>query len=360
MARIVFISSYTKDEGQAAHRPEGIITCQVSDLGELCLVSSAFSGVNPSYLACHPSQPFLYAVNEMEADCASSFAINMQTGALTLLNSQPTGGVWPCHLSLDPSGRWLMVANYQSGSLTTFPILAPDGRLGPASQSLQHQGTQGPDHDRQDNAHAHMVKFDPSGRFVLATDLGLDRFFIYHLDEDLGQLQPTTHGGVVRPPASGPRHFVFHPSGRFLYLANELNSTVAVCSWDSSSGRLQPLQSLPTLPGGIEGFNAVADIHIHPSGRFLYVSNRGHDSLSIYAVNERSGLLYLLGHQPTGGLSPRAFAIDPQGQFILVANQHSGTVVTFSINPHTGMLSNTPFVFSVPQPVCVIFGKRYY
>jgi len=356
MPRFVFIGSYTKDNEQTIHRSEGIYTCQVSDKGQLSLLSSSPSGLNPSFLVQHPTRPFLYAVNEMEANSASAFAIDPQSGALTLLNSQPTGGVWPCQASLDPSGKWLMAPNYNSGTLTVFPIL-PDGSLGPASDHVVHQGLPGPDPDRQEKAHAHMIKFDPTGRFVLATDLGLDRIFIYRLDSEHGQLKSHTTAEIVMPPASGPRHFVFHPNGRYLYLANELDSTVTACAWNSQAGVLRPLQKLPTLPGGYEGVNDVADIHLHPSGRFLYVSNRGHDSLAIFSVAERSGLLASLGYEPSGGLTPRGFNVDPMGQFILVANQHSDNIVTLRIDAQSGRLFPTGYKISIPRPVCVIFSN---
>jgi 6-phosphogluconolactonase len=255
---------------------------------------------------------------------------------------------------VDPSGRWLMVANYNSGSLTIFPILS-GGQLGPASDYVEHQGVPGPDMDRQEGAHAHMIKFDPTGRLVLASDLGLDRIFIYRLDGENGRLEPADPAEVVMPPASGPRHFVFHPNGRFLYLANELDSTVTTCEWDGQAGRLRPFQKLTTLPGGYEGVNDVADIHLHPSGRYLYVSNRGNDSLAVFGVDAHSGLLDPLGHTLSGGLTPRGFEVDPLGEFILVANQNSNNVVTLRVDPHSGLLHPTEYNISLPQPVCVIF-----
>ena len=356
MPRLIFIGSYTKDDGETEHRREGIFTCQVSDEGQLSLLSSNISGMNPSYVVKHPTRPFLYSVNEMEADRASAFAVDPQSGRLTLLNSQPTGGIWPCQASLDPTGKWLMIANYKSGSLTIFPVL-PDGRLAPSSDYVEHQGVPGPDVDRQDHAHAHMIKFDPTGRFVLVTDLGLDRIFIYQLDSQRGKLEPYALSEVVMPPASGPRHFVFHPNGRFLYLANELDSTVTACAWDGEIGLLPAFQKLPTLPAGYEGVNEVADIHLHPSGRFLYVSNRGHDSLAIFSVDERSGLLDSLGYAPSGGLTPRGFGIDPLGKLILVANQHSDSIVTLRIDPYSGLLYTTRFTAAIPHPTCVILSN---
>jgi 6-phosphogluconolactonase len=353
MARFAFIGSYTKDDGETEHRKAGIYTCQVSEDGQLTLLLSNPAGLNPSFLALHPTRPLLYAVNELEANAASAFVINPQTGGLTLLNSQPTGGVWPCQASVDPSGRWLMVANYKSGSLTVFPILA-DGQLGPASDYVEQQGVHGPD-DRQESAHAHMIKFDPSGRFVLASDLGLDRVFIYHLDGEQGRLEAAAPAEVVMPPASGPRHFVFHPGGHLLYLANELDSTVTACEWDSQSGILGPFQKLSTLPGGYDGANAVADIHLHPSGRFLYVSNRGHDSLAIFSVDPNSGMLESIGHTLSGGITPRGFEVDPAGYFILVANQNSDNVVSLRIDPGSGLLSASGYVLVLPHPACVVF-----
>jgi len=353
MARFVFIGSYTSDDGQIENRPDGIYTCQVSDDGQLKLILSNLSGLNPSFLAQHPTRQFLYAVNELEANAASAFAIAPQTGALTLLNSQPTGGVWPCQASVDPTGRWLMVANYKSGSLTVFPIL-PDGQLGPASDYVEHQGVPGPD-DRQEHAHAHMIKFDPTGRLVLVSDLGLDRMFIYHLDGNLGRLEASAQEMVVMPPASGPRHFVFHPEGHLLYLANELDSTVTACEWDSQSGTLGPFQKLSTLPVGYEGYNDVADIHLHPSGRFLYVSNRGHDSLAVFSVDPNSGMLEAIGHTLSGGLTPRGFNVDPAGHFILVANQNSNNVVSLRVDPGSGLLYPTEYIISLPRPVFVLF-----
>jgi 6-phosphogluconolactonase len=353
MAHFVFIGSYTKDDGETEHRSAGIYTCQVSDDGQLKLLVSNPAGLNPSFVAQHPTRPFLYAVNELEANAASALAINPQTGALTLLNSQPTGGEWPCQASVDPTGRWLMVANYKSGSLTVFPILA-DGQLGPASDYVEQQGVPGPDH-RQEHAHAHMIKFDPSGRFVLASDLGLDRVFIYHLDGEHGRLEPSAPAEVVMPPASGPRHFVFHPGGHLLYLANELDSTVTACEWDSQSGTLGPFQKLSTLPVGYEGANDVADIHLHPTGRFLYVSNRGHNSLAVFSVDPNSGMLESIGHTLSGGSTPRGFDVDPAGHFILVANQNSNNVVTLCVDPGSGLLYPTGYSIALPMPVCVLF-----
>ena len=357
MPRFVFIGSYTWDNEQAAlhhHRREGIYTCQVSADGQLSLLSATPSGLNPTFIALHPGRPLFYAVNEKEADQVRTFALDPATGALTQLNSQPTGGVWPCHLSLDPAGKWLLTANYYSGSLTIFPIL-PDGRLGPYSDIVKHRGIPGPDPVRQKTAHPHMIKFDPTGHFVLVSDLGLDRIFIYILDASSGKLQPYTPGEVIMPPASGPRHFVFNSTGRFLYLANELDSTVTACTWDGGTGRLTPFQKLPTLPAGFEGVNNVADIHLHPNGRFLYVSNRGHDSLAIFAVDERSGLLSALGHAPSGGRTPRGFAIDPFGKFLLVANQDSNSIITLPIEEQTGLLSAPGVMIDLPLPACVLF-----
>jgi 6-phosphogluconolactonase len=354
MPDTVYIGTYTKDDSQAEHRAQGIFACRVSADGQLSLLSAAVCGPNPSFLARHPSLPVLYCVNETVDGGVSAFAVDPQTGGLNLLNRQPTGGADPCHLSLDPSGSWLMAANYNSGSLTILPVL-PDGRLGPGSDYVEHAGALGPNPQRQDAAHAHMLQFDPGGRFVLASDLGLDRLYVYRLEGESGRLRPHTPAWVAMPPGSGPRHFVFHPNRRFLYVANELGSTVTACTWDGVQGLLKPFLSRSTLPAGFTGQNDVADIHLDPAGRFLYVSNRGHDSLAIFSVDGQDGSLVARGHALTGGRTPRNFAIDPAGKFVLAANQDSDTVVTLRIDPQSGQLAPAGFEAAIPRPICIIF-----
>ena len=354
MPDLIHIGSYTKDETQSEHRAQGIFTCRVSAEGQLTLLSAAACGPNPSFLVRHPRMPVLYCVNETPDGGVSALAVDPHTGELSLLNRQATGGDDPCHLSLDPSGRWLMVTNYTSGSLTVLPVL-PDGRLGPRSDFTEHSGPLGPDSKRQERAHAHMIQFDPGGRFVLASDLGLDRVYIYRLDSESGRLMAHSPAWATLTPGSGPRHFIFHPNRRFVYVANELASTVTACTWDGERGLLHPVHSQSTLPDSFAGLNEVADIHLDPAGRYLYGSNRGHDSLAIFLVDEQDGSLTARGHASTGGHTPRNFAIDPTGSFILAANQDSDTVVTLRIDPHSGQLTPAGFVAAIPRPICIIF-----
>jgi 6-phosphogluconolactonase len=350
--RYAYVGTYTKSNAQQPHRTEGVFLYQVdSGNGKWTPVSAYPAGLNPSFLTFSPDRRFLYAVNELRQGEASAFAVNAQNGGLSLLNSQPTHGADPCYVCCDASGRWLLIANYSSGCLSVFP-LAEDGRLLPLNDLVQHTGS-GPLTDRQEQAHAHSIRFDPSGRFILAADLGIDQVLVYRLNAD-GHLLLHEPSGLTTQPGAGPRHFDFSPSGKIMYLANELYSTVMACTWDSEKGILQPFQTLATLPAGFEGVNTVADIHVAPGGAWLYVSNRGHDSLAIFAIELSSGKLTPAGYASTGGLWPRNFAIDPSGNYLYVANQNSNSIVAFRINLETGQLSPTGQVIAVPSPVCVI------
>jgi 6-phosphogluconolactonase len=242
----------------------------------------------------------------------------------------------------------LLVANYGSGNLTVLPIL-PDGQIAPPTDLIQHRSL---DEGARD-AHAHSVTFDPGERFVLAADLGIDRILVYTLDGKSGRLLPNQPPGVKATHGAGPRHLAFHPDARVLYAANELNSTVTAYSWDGEKGLLAPIQTLSTLPKDFAGVNSVADIHLNAAGKFLYVSNRGHDSLAIFAADEQAGTLEPMGHISSGGQCPRNFALDPSGLFLLAANQNSNNLVIFRIQADTGQLTPTAQSVSIPQPVCV-------
>ncbi len=297
---------------------------------------------------------YLYAANETRESQVSAFAVNSQGGGLALLNRVPTRGDNSCYVSLSPSGRWLMVSNYSSGSLTVLPV-REDGSLGLLTDLVQHSGS-GPHLARQEQAHAHSIRFDPSGQYALAADLGMDRVLVYSLDEALGKLR--LHDGIsgTAEPGAGPRHMEWHPGGKILYVANELNSSVAVFAWDAVHGRLEPLQTVSTFPANaVDLENTVADIHLTPDGRFLYVSNRGHNSLAAFNVDAASGGLMRVGVYPSGGDWPRNFAIHPDGKYLLAANQYSGNVVVFQIHPD-GSLSPTGEEIHVPSPVCVLFA----
>jgi 6-phosphogluconolactonase len=315
---------------------------------------------NPSYLALHPSGRFLYAVNELKtcdgvaSGAVSAFAVTPGTGALTFLNRGLTYGTDPCHLTVDAAGRHVFVANFMSGSVCVLPI-GKDGRLEAASDFIQHLGA-GIDLHRQQGPHAHSVVLDATGRFACVPDLGLDRVLVYRIDAERGMLEPHTPPWIKMRPGAGPRQLVFHPGGRFAFLVNELDSSVAALAFDPSAGRFHYLHSLPTLPAGFTGASTGADIQISPSGRHVYVSNRGDDSIAIYAFDTDTARLTPLGHAATLGRTPRSFGIDPSGKFLLVANQDSDGVTVFRIDPERGFLQPTGAVAAVPTPVCVKFA----
>ena len=354
MNRFIYVGTYTQTGRGLAHRPEAIYQYRFDPAdGALALLGAARDTLNPSFLAVHPTRRYLFAANELTEGQVSAFAIQARSGALAYLNSQPTRGAAPCYLTCDPSGRWLLAANYSTGSLTVHPIAA-DGRLGEMAAFIQHEGA-GPDSSRQERPHAHSVRFDPTGRFVLAADLGIDQVLVYRLDESTGMLSLHHPPGARLEAGAGPRHFDFHPGGRFVYIANELNSTVMACAWDGQQGVLEKLQVLSTLPPGFTGENFVADIHLTPDGSFLYVSNRGHHSLAAFSVDRHTGLLNALGQSPSGGEWPRNFAIDPGGTFLVCANQNTDNLVVYRINSSDGSLTPTGPSISAPSPVCVLF-----
>ncbi|MGC9467594.1 MAG: lactonase family protein [Anaerolineae bacterium] len=348
---LAYVGTYTREES------DGIYIYRFDPVtGALELLGSV-EAENPSFLATGPEQRFLYAVNEMgefrgePTGAVSAFSIDTETGMLTLLNQQPSQGVSPAHLSVDADGRFLYAANYTSGTVAVFPIQR-DGSLGPATDTVVHEGS-GPDLRRQKGPHAHSVTLDPSNRYAYVADLGIDKVMIYNITEEPGRLIPSDLPYAEVEPGSGPRHFAFHPSGRFAYLINEMGNTVTVFSFDGETGALDELQTVPTLPEGYSGQNTTADIHVLQTGNFVYGSNRGHDSIVVYRADPDDGTLSLVAHTPTEGETPRNFAIDPTGTFLLVANQDSDTVVVFRIDPSTGRLSLTGQEVSVSMPVCV-------
>lgn len=355
MKNIVYIGTYTQTKTGEEDRATGIWICSFNPLNvRLERIRSVESGPNPSFLCLSPGGRYLYAANETRESQVSAFKIDPQDGGLSFINRVTTSGNNSCYASLSPSERWLLVSNYSSGSLTVLPV-REDGSLGPLVDLVQHDGS-GPHLARQEQAHAHSMRFDPSRQFALAADLGMDRILVYSLDEALGKL--CLHDGISgsAEPGAGPRHMEWHPGGKTLYVANELNSTVAVYAWDAGHGHLDLRQTLSTLPFGADGFeNTVADIHLTPNGRFLYVSNRGHNSLAAFRVDATSGWLTRVGVYPSGGDWPRNFAIHPDGKYLLAANQYSGNVVVFQIHPD-GSLSPVGEEIHVPSPVCVLFA----
>ncbi len=314
---------------------------------------------SPSFLAIHPNRKFLYAANEVgnfegkAGGGVSAFAIDPKTGTLTPLNRQTSGGADPCALIVDPAGKNVLVANYSGGSLEVLPIGA-DGKLGEPSALIQHKGSS-VDKNRQTAPHAHSIDLDASRKLAVAADLGLDKLMVYRYDQARGALTPNDPPHALAKPGAGPRHFAFHPNGRHAYAINEMACTVAVYDFDPARGALSEVQTITTRgPDGKPG-NSTAEILVHPSGKFVYGSNRGDDTLAIYSVEPTSGKLTLVGHQPTGGKTPRNFGIDPTGQFLLAANQDSNTVVAFRIDQATGLLKQVGPPVSVPSPVCLKF-----
>jgi len=322
--------------------------------GELLQVGAVNAGTNPSFLSIHPNGRVLYAVNELEQTGAvSAFAIERATGALTRLNEQPSGGGAPYYVSVDRSGHALLVANYGGGSVALLPI-EPNGALAPA-HVVQHKG-KGPNAERQEAPHAHCILPDPSNRFALAADLGADRVFLYHLDLEGRSLRHIEEGDAVMRAGAGPRHLAFHPTLPLVFVANELDSTVATLRFDSARGTLSPQGTVSTLPAGWTGTNYPADIHVGASGRTLYVSNRGHNSIAVFSVAEATGALALEQRVSTEGDWPRNFSLDPTGRWLLVANQRSGSVVVFGRDPDNGRLTPTRQRIAIPSPVFLRFG----
>ena len=313
---------------------------------------------DPSFLSIHPSGKYLYAVSETDdfdrdgSGSVSSFAIDTGSGKLRKMNEVSSRGGWPCHLNIDRSGRMLIVANYKGGSVASFAV-NPDGTLGTASSFFQHEGSSV--HSRQEQAHAHSADFSPDGRFAFFSDLGLDQVKIYRADPSTASLTPHEPPHVTVEAGSGPRHFAQHPSSRYAYGLNELSSTVTVFGYVPENGTLEVLQTISTLPAAFDGENYPAEIQVHPSGRFVYASNRGHDSIAGFAVEETSGQLRAIEQVPTNGSWPRSFAIDPSGRYLLAANQDSDNITVFRIDPSTGSLEATGNDVSVDAAVCIVF-----
>jgi 6-phosphogluconolactonase len=356
---IMFIGTYTTapSKGIYAYRFQSA-TGALTPLGAAGLAAET---ENPSFLAVHPNQRFLYAVNEIskyegkDAGSVSAFAIDRATGRLTLLNRVSSRGDGPCHLELDRSGKWLFVANYGGGSVAAFPV-HDDGKLGEASAFFQHAG-KSVNVSNQSGPHAHATVVSPDNRFVLVADLGVDKVFSYRLDPSKGGLAPDPQS-VAIAPGSGPRHLAFRPDGKFVYVLKEILSAVVVFRYDAAAGTLAELQTISTLPRGFKDVTNGAEIVIHPSGKFLYASNRGDDSIAIFRIDAAKGTLTSAGRVPTQGKTPRGFAIDPSGRFLVAGNQNSGTVVVFRIDQQTGGLTPTGTVLQVGSPVDVVFSKR--
>jgi 6-phosphogluconolactonase len=342
---LVYVGTYTEDGSES----KGIYAYRFD----------SSTGATASLgLAVHPNHRFLYAVNEIQnyggqkSGAVSAFAIDRVTGKLTFLNKVATKGGDPCYVTVDKTGKYVLVANYAGGSVAVFPVL-DDGRLGEVSAFMQHTG-HGTNPQRQEGPHAHSVDLSPDNRFAIVDDLGLDETLVYKFDSATGSLAPEPTVAKADPGA-GPRHFAFHPNGKFAYEINEMGSTVAAFGYDASSGALHPLQTISTLPKSFSGQNGAAEIEVHPSGKFLYASNRGHDSIAVFAIDADKGTLTLVENVSTKGESPRHFEIAPGGSLLFDANEKSDNVVIFRIDPQTGRLTATGRVLELAAPVCVKF-----
>ena len=349
----VYFGAYT------GAKSKGIVACRLNNDGRLTPVGVVAEVANPTYLAVHPSGKFLYAISEVgkfgpkATGFVSAYAVDASTGRLTALNEQSSGGPGPCHLDVDRGGRCVVLANYGGGSVAALPIKS-DGSLGEPGAFFQHEGSS-VNQTRQAGPHAHCIVVDPSQRFALACDLGLDKVLVYQLDAAHAKLTPHVPAFAAVAAGSGPRHLAFHPNGRFAYVISELRCTMTAFEWNRGRGTLQEIQTLSTLPGEQEKTFSTAEVAVHQSGKFVYGSNRGHDSIVAYACNLETGRLTLIGHQSTQGNTPRHFAIDPSGRFLLAENQATDDVVVFRIEAQSGRLAPTGQKIAVGSPVCAVF-----
>ncbi|MGZ4816960.1 MAG: lactonase family protein [Terriglobales bacterium] len=353
---LFYVGTYTEDgsksKGIYAYRFDAA-TGQVTSLG------LAAETTNPSFVALHPNGRFLYAVNEVgkyqgpNSGGVSAFSIDRASGKLTFLNEVPSRGADPCYITVDKTGKHVLVANYTGGSVAVFPVLE-DGKLGEASAFVQHTG-KGSNPERQEAPHAHSIDLSPDNRFAMVDDLGLDELLVYKFDATKGSLAANDPPFAKLDAGAGPRHFALHPSGKFAYVVTEMHSSVTAFSADLSAGTFHPIQTISTLPKGFTGRNDDAEIEVHPSGKFLYASNRGHDTIAVFAIDRKKGTLTPVEDTPTQGKEPRHFAIDPTGAYLFAENQKSDNIVVFRIDRKTGRLTPAGQTLEVATPVCIKF-----
>jgi 6-phosphogluconolactonase len=336
-----------------------IYLCRLNvSTGALTPVSAQKGGAQPTYLTMDKGHRYLYAVSETQSfqgkansGGVSALAIDQHTGALTLLDQQPSLGASPCYISLDRSEKNLLVANYTGGNVALLPR-QDNGQVAAPTDADQHQRPTGP-HKNQDNPHAHCIIADPANRYAFAVDLGTDKVYRYQLDPAHGKLGLPATVAFTAQPGVGPRHLTFHPNGRWAYLENELGSSVTALTYDAAAGTFQEIQTLTTLPTSFTGENSGADVHISPDGRFVYTSNRGDNSLAVFAIDGGSGRLTLVQHVSTQGKTPRNFALDPSGQVLLVANQNSDNLFSYHVDKKSGKLTPTGQSVQLPSPMFV-------
>ncbi len=354
----VYVGTYTGGKGRAS---EGIYVFRFdTTTGKASAPMLAAKSVNPSFLALHPGGKYLYAANEVSQFAGKSvgavgaFAIDRESGKLTLLNQASSAGAGPAHLTVDRAGKCVLVANYGGGSVAALPIKA-DGSLGEPASSIQHTGSS-VDPQRQKEPHAHNINVSPDNRFAFAADLGLDKMLIYKLDAGNAVLTANDPAFATVPPGSGPRHFAFHPNGKFAYVINEMLCTMTTFSYDAKQGELKVIQTVSTLPAGesVKPGYSTAEVVAHPNGKFLYGSNRGHDTIAVYSIGA-DGKITLVQNAPAEVKIPRNFNLDPTGQWLITAGQNSDNLAIFRVDPQTGKLEFTGTKLEVGAPVCVKF-----
>ncbi len=350
----IFIGTYTRGESK------GIYTSVLNlKTGELSAPQLAAETVNPSFLALNPKGDRLYSVSEVAAfdgkktGGVAAFTVDAAAGKLTLINTQPSGGKGPCHVQVDATGKAVLVANYGEGSIASLPINGKGG-LDEAVSVIQHEGSS-INPSRQKGPHAHCINLDPANKFAAVADLGLDKVLVYAFDPATGKLKAAEKPFATVKPGGGPRHVAFTGDAKFIYVLNEIASTITAFTYDAESGGMSELKTYSTLPEKFDGRNSTAEIFVHPSGKYLYASNRGHNSIAAYAIDTKTGDLTSLGNTPTGGEVPRNFNIDPTGKFLLAANQQSHDIFVFRINKKNGKLKPTGAKIEVPSPVCIEF-----
>ena len=345
---LVYVGTYTSGES------EGIYTYRLNmETGELFQQTTTGTIENPSFLALHQNGEYLYAVSRSQSDQGSIHAFNRdpKNGRLTFINKQSSEGAGPCHVIVDHSGKWVLAANYGGGTVCILPI-KKDGILGPATDVKTHTGPS-VNPDRQKEPHPHSIWVSPDNRFVFVPDLGTDKIMIYKLDSEKGKLLPNDPPYFQTAPGAGPRHFTFHPNGKNAFVINELNSTITSMNYDAKTGAFTKVQTVSTLPEDFNGSNTCADIHTSPNGKFVFGSNRGHDSIAVFSFKENSGQLSFVETESTQGVQPRNFAVDPTGKILLAANQKTNNVVTYWIDQNSGELTPTGYQTDIPTPVCL-------
>jgi 6-phosphogluconolactonase len=365
-ARYVYVGTYTSPNkapgGLVPSTAVGIYVFKMDPkTGGLTQIQVVPNQPNPSFLVLDPKGKYLYATNEVstwkgqdKTGGVNAFSIDQTTGMLTLLNDQPSMGAIPARPNVDPTGSYVVVANYIGANFSVLPIKS-DGSLGPATDVFNVTG-KGPNKARQEAPHPHDVEFDPAGGFVIGNDLGTDKVWVWHLDTTAGKLVPADVPYVQVASGSGPRHSTFHPSGKFAYVIDEMVSSITAFAYDGATGSMIWIQTISTLPASFTGTSSTAEIIMHPSGKFVYGSNRGHDSIAGFAIDPASGKLTSTGWTSTQGKVPRGFNIDPSGSLLLAGNQNSDSIVPFIIDQSTGNLTPTGAITSTPVPVSIQFG----